>query len=197
MGRLNRPQVNFSEQASSQSASLTHEINFSYSKTVDWDEANRFYFGFNTLLYSDSIETQLQSAKIKDDLIRFMIGPYLSYDTWKDTNFNINIHISLLYALFNQNTFTIEPSSESTLVKDELQTRSNHFMLRLGSQLHLLEAIEEYDFVLGFNFDIVQGHRSSTFAKPRSQLTVNALDSDSYINPHSQWSLQIAIQNQF
>ena len=150
VGRPNFKAYPYNENLKDTEIDFSKEINYIWSKTQEFDESKRFFFGVMFSLHSSSIEYLLNSQYATQKNTRFSIGPSASYDILRNKKFALNSYLSMQAFLFDQMSIKVQ---NPNLKINEERTYKSLFSLSsvLGLNAIFPKTFLMYDTVLGTN----------------------------------------------
>lgn len=137
----------FPEEVLDHGIGLESEFNFIWSNHVDWDKEVRLFFGGNLSISNSENSFILENSVATENLFKIAVGPYISYDIWRDTKYRFNLYSSLTYSFLN--TKTIKVSNNVTNDKIELYYNANNFDIRFGTNFQIKDVLAKADLILG------------------------------------------------
>jgi len=150
LGQPNYKAYPYKQRILDTSFTLAKEFNFTYSKVTDFNYNRRLYFGALGGLHFSSQEYLLTSQRAEQFNSRFYLGPYLSYDIFRNDQLYITTYTSIQFLLYD--TMEIKISDVNTN-NNESRTYQSMFSLQpsVGANLNFPKGFFNFDSVFGFN----------------------------------------------
>lgn len=149
-----KPSYPYNEEILDQSLDKNSSLDVSWSRYVNWDDTNSFYFGVFFSLKNTTATYKLSNPYYKEVEAtetnqQILIGPRLEYDVWKSRSFRFNINTSLLFTLDDNKKIEYEAKNVKEVKKVEYETRTITPMV--GLNLQNMKLFTLADIVVGAN----------------------------------------------
>jgi hypothetical protein len=165
-----------------------------YARKAKWDKGDRFYFGGTLQVWASAAEYSLSNGVEAEELkALFGIGPYLSYDAWRNRKYRLTL-TSALTVNFNR---LFVAQSSSTGLFEEREFNGPSLTPRIGSFFQWREALASLDITAGVDVQINIPYTLTSKTEPEVEQFWNDFSSenDSYYVPFSAiWTVSIGIQ---
>lgn len=150
LGQPNYKAYPFKQNILDTSFTLAKDFNFTYSKITDFNYNRRLYFGALGGLHFSSQEYLLTSQRAEQSNARVYLGPYLSYDVYRNQSLYITTYTSIQFVLYD--TMEIKINDVNTNSNDS-RTYQSPFSLQpsLGANVNFPKGFFNFDSVFGFN----------------------------------------------
>jgi hypothetical protein len=192
-GAQNETNYPYQENIKSKGYGFRTELNGVWSKRAQFDKEKRFYHG-GMLSYSSTYNKFVtKSFESIEENQRLALGPYLSYDPFRNEKYTFTIYGSLLFHLRNSTDIKINDVQEGN--KSETTYSANNFALKIGTFFQKDKITGDLDFITGFNFHFDPAHETKT----NDNLNNNrVLNNDSYTKDFTmELSLFLGLQSDY
>ena len=149
-GSFNSENYTYPEKVLDSSNDSFYSLNFLYAKGAKFDESKRFFFGALFNLYKSSSTFLFQDSKTTEENFKFGLGPYLSYDAWKNRKYMITLFSSLQVYLYDKLNIKRSAATDS-----EVEYSTISLNLKTGIYFSVQNVLADFDFIsgLGANFN--------------------------------------------
>jgi hypothetical protein len=159
-GAQNETNYPYQESIKSKGYGFRNELNGVWSKRAKFDKEKRFYHG-GMLNYSSTFNKFVtKSFESIEENQRLALGPYLSYDPFRNEKYTFTIFGSLLFHLRNSTNIRID--DVETGDKSETNFSANNFAMKIGTFFQKDKITGDLDFITGFNFHFDPAHQTKT-----------------------------------
>lgn len=139
----------FPETLKDQDIKFETEFNLVWLNHVNWNEDLRLFFG--GILFFNSFDQNLilENSSVNDKSFKIGLGPYISYDLWRNHSYRFNIYNALTFNLLNERNISIS----SDINSDSLQSvyKANNIEYRIGANFQIQDVLSSADFSFGIN----------------------------------------------
>jgi hypothetical protein len=183
LGQPNYKAYPFKQQILDTSFTLVKEFNFTYSKVTDFNYNRRLYFGAMGGLHFSSQDYLLESQRAEQANNRIYLGPYLSYDIFRNDDLYFTTYTSIHFLLYD--TMELKMRDVNTSVS-EARTYQSLFSLQpnVGANINFPKGFFKFDTVFGFNIKglLPKTYKTSTSASNSGFWQKNGVE-DSFEQP--------------
>ncbi len=189
LGSFNPESYNYSQPIQDSTSDSNVSYSFLWSKGLDTDLSRRLFRGLlgnisnseSTYLFSDSKSTE--------KILKIGIGPYISYDVWKNDKYILTLHSSILINLYDNLKISIEEDEDISSV----DYTAYSFESRSGIQFSIQNVLADLDFICGFgaNFTLPKEY------KLNENNTDKSFESSYSTSINSQLSISLGIQSNY
>lgn len=150
LGQPNYKSYPYNQKILDTSFSLVKEFSFTYSKVTDFNYDQRLYFGFSGGMHFSSQEYLLTSQRAEQANSRLYIGPYLSYDVYRNDKAYVTAYTSIHFVFFD--TMEIKINDVNSGANDSRVYQSVFSISpNLGANINFPKSFFEFDSLFGFN----------------------------------------------
>lgn len=139
----------YSEEINDQGAGIDTEINFNWANHVKWDQEKRLFFGGNILIGFHENNYSLENFTTTEKAFRMGVGPYLSYDMWRNKKYRLSASIAIPLNFINSKDIAFRELGTNNKIKSEY--KSINIEPRIGANFQIKDVFHKADLVLGFN----------------------------------------------
>jgi len=147
-GSFNSENYIYPDKVLDSSSDSFYSLNFLYAKGAKFDESKRFFFGALFNLYKSSSTFLFQDFTSTEESFKFGLGPYLSYDAWKNEKYMITLFSSLQVYLYDRLTI-----NRSAATDTEVEYSTMSFNLKSGIYFTIQDVLADFDFISGLGAD--------------------------------------------
>ena len=168
MGTNGQSPYDYQSTFSKQSYSNELGLRLCLTKKADFDQYDRFYFGFLTSISSVNNQVDFQNgntSKESRSLIKF--GPIITFDTFKNNQYRLSLGSGFTY---NYHKSSLEMSDQTGQSEDRWFTGFS-FSPFINGQLQVVEVLPSTDLVLGADINFLLPHKETT----KDQATIEGL----------------------
>lgn len=150
LGQPNYKAYPYKQKILDTSFSLVKEFSFTYSKVADFNYDQRLYFGYVGGMHFSDQEYLLTSQRARQENVRLYLGPYLSYDVFRNDKVYVTTYTSIHFIFFD--TMEIKMNDVNTGASDS-RVYQNTFNIspNLGTNLNFPKSFFNFDSLIGFN----------------------------------------------
>ena len=143
---------------------LDNTFDFTWSRSVKWDDLQRTFFGFHISFQSAKSEFGFSNGTATETYSLLSVGPRLERDVWVYEKFRINLSTSLLISIIDEVRIKIN-SKEAGLAGDDRSFSSFQVMPTFGANIQRKKAIRNVDLIAGVNVFFHLPHSYSALDK--------------------------------
>lgn len=188
-GGFNSENYPYSEKIRDSSKDSFLSIDFLWSKGFDEDLSRRKFIGILTSVSNSKSTFLFDSATSTEQVLKIATGPYYSYDTWKNEDYILNIHSSLLFNFYDN----VEIARDRNSQLDKAEYYSYSLQMKSGVSFIIKHFLDDFDFItgLGVNFALPSEY------KIKSQSGSNNFQNSFNTGFNSQLAITIGIQSDY
>lgn len=187
---------NYNILLSEEQFSNRYGFDLSYGRKAAWDKEDRFYFGGVFQGWTSQAKFVLfDDRKATENKSQIGIGPYLSYDPWRQKDMTLTLQGSLLVT-FNRNSIT----QKDTDGFDEERIFSAFTVSpRLSSFIQVKTKSLGVDFVAGLDMQFYLPHNLKSNKQPQTGFWNDYQSSQDtvYVPFTAHWSAFIGVQTRY
>lgn len=148
----------------------TKELVLVWSRQVKWDLSKRFFFGGLVYFHSGNTQHITKNVTSSESTTKIGIGPYLSYDIWRNNNYAINAYGSITFNFYDRLNIKQSIVTDDFLpqvLSDQKEYKSTHFGSRFGTQVFIRDILSTFDFIFGANISLELPHSYESASEPQ------------------------------
>jgi hypothetical protein len=149
LARSFRQSYPYTEEISDQGTGIDTEINFNWANHVKWEEEKRLFFGGNILIGFHENNYSLEKFTTNEKAFRVGVGPYLSYDMWRNKKYRLSASIAIPFNFVNTKDISFKELATNNKIKSEY--KAINIEPRIGTNLQVKDLFHKADLVLGLN----------------------------------------------
>lgn len=139
----------YDEKVNDQGLGLETEFIFNWAHDVKWDKQKRLFFGGNIVIGFHENNFALENFTASEKVFRIGVGPYLSYDMWRDKKYCFNISIAIPVNFVNTKDINFKELNTNTKIDSQYQ--AFNIEPHIGSSFQIKNMFNGMDLILGFN----------------------------------------------
>ncbi len=158
---------------------LAKELSFTWSRAELVNQAKRFFFGAKGSIYFGRTTYLLTAQEASQQNFRIAIGPYASYDAYRNKKTALNLSTSFQFIALDRMEITIKDSATN---ESEIRDFDSAFgiIMNLAGSYQVYDFFDYFDLVLGTNINILT---TRTYKANDSKQDANLWGPDQYEQP--------------
>jgi len=161
-----------------------------YTRKVEWDPYDRFYFGIFGYFFNSHSNFSLKSgASANESHTMVSTGPFFSYDTFRTQKVVLSFAGGIT---FNYHIATIIAQQGST--RDERKFSSINLSPRLGSNIQVKNVLPMTDFITGVELQMFHPYTLGPDSGPQQNSFWNNSNDQVSIEASAQFSIYLGFQ---
>ena len=129
------------------------KFNFTWAKNADMEVTKRFFFGGMLTLNHFEIDYKLSDRESKERNLSLALGPFVSYDIWKEESFSFNVFGSIQFVFLDM--LDVEQNAtDGSGLSDSRSFNSYHFSPQAGMAFQKPKLLGPLDLLAGVNLDL-------------------------------------------
>lgn len=150
IGPANHQSYSYNSNIRDAENNASYELAYYWSKQQKIDVLQRFYFGAMINFHFSSTSYVLQDQTATQSYTQLYLGPFASYDVYKNTKWGVNIYTSFQVTLLDNLKIAIADSNSSAS-EERLYKSALNISPIIGGNIQWYKGINSFDHVLGFN----------------------------------------------
>lgn len=139
----------YAEKINDQGSGIDTEFNFNWANHVKWDKDKRLFFGGNILIGFHENNYTLENVTANEKAFRIGIGPYLSYDMWRNKKYRLSASVAIPFNFINSKDISFKELATNNTIKSEYT--SINIEPRIGTNFQIKDVFHKADLILGLN----------------------------------------------
>lgn len=196
MGPDIKSNYNYNSVLEKEEFSNRYGFSVAYGRKAGWDKTDRFYFGGVFHGWTSQAKfTLFDDRRVTENRSQLGIGPYLSYDPWRDEKFRLTIRGSLSMNL----TRNLVNQTDTSGFKEERLFKSISFAPRLTSFIQRRSQDGSFDFIGGFDVQFYLPHEMRSTTQPTTDFwnDPGSREDSVYVPFTAHWSLFVGVQTYY